>query len=180
MAKKIVITLTVTLFFLPCVFASYTTQSGTQFELKWTVTTPVNSKFEILEFSKDENIPDNTEIPLEFVSGNQRVCKVQYTTNDAVNITFTCKSTVLKTDSNKKIPYTLKMSYGNDTNSLYVGTENAEYAFPNEDLFTIAFPGGIKTESLLVWAEMHPPGESDPDPLPGIYRATITFGVSTP
>ncbi len=179
--KKALASICFSLLFLSCLFSAYTPQSGTQFVIKWTVTTPINSKLEILEFSSDTIISSGTEIPLEFLYGNQRVCKVQYTTNESGNITFTCKSTALKTESGLSIPYTLRMNYGDDTNSLDVGLDpSIEYPFPEEDLFTITFPGGMRTESILVYAALYPPGESDPEPLPGIYKAIVTFGVRTP
>ena len=175
MAKKAIITLTFALMLLPCLFAVYRVQTGTQFKIRWIVDSEAYTKFEILEFSKDDVIPDNDEVALDYNEINQRVCKVQYTTNAAETITFTCKSTALKTTNNHCTAYTLRMVYGNVTKSLSVGcTADAEYVLSDEH--SIYFEGnGFQTESILVYAEL----STVDDPYPGKYTATITFGVET-
>lgn len=175
MAKKVIITLTFALMLLPCLFAVYRVQTGTQFKLRWIVDSEAERKFEILEFSRDLVIPNDDEVPLQYNDTNQRVCKVQYTTNAVETINFTCKSTALKTNNDHFIAYTLRMTHGNVTKSLSVGC-SAETEYVMADTHSIYFDGnGFQTESILVYAEL----STENDPYPGKYTATITFGVET-
>ena len=175
MAKKAIISFIFALLLLPCLFAAYRVQTGTQFKIRWIVDSEASRKFEILEFSRDEVIPDNGEVALEYNDVNQRVCKVQYTTNAVETINFTCKSTALKTNDNHFTAYTLRMTRGNVTKSLSVGC-SAETEYVMADTHSIYFEGnGFQTENILVYAEL----STENDPYPGKYSATITFGVET-